>query len=627
MMTLFLVAITLALASPLRAEALRHVLVLYPYGGSLTLTNVAAESMRRALIGDSAMPIVLHPFYLSPPMPTTGDFVRNAEALRKRNDETPFDAVVALNTDALRFAVDYRDVFAPKAPVVYCCVNQAILDTMSPLPPQVTGVSMVYDIGRTLDLALALQPKTKHAFLISGASEIDLGWLSAYREQLARHAKTLDIQYLVGLTYEEMATRLARLPPESVILGGTLFADRNGRAMIPSEIGTALSAVANAPIYAPTEPYLGQGTVGGYMGTFDTAGMETAAILLKVLAGTPPADLPAHTMAALGYWVDARTLERWGIPEGRLPAGTSLLFHTPTLWEKYRLAVFLTLAVILLQSLLILALVIQTARRQRAETSARASLADLARVTRRTTMGEMTASIAHEVNQPLAAIVANANAGLRWLNRPEPNMGEAVQALERISRDGQRAGEVISTVRGMFGSRDEQHRALNLARLVRDVLTLTEGEASAHQVVLRADLPTDLPQVMADRVQLQQVVLNLVMNAIEAMQSMPVARRRLTLSLSQEAGTLVLLIADTGPGIPADRVAQVFQPFVSGKPGGMGMGLAICRSVIAAHDGSLVIERTGPEGTTFRVVLPAAVDGEDRTAPAGTDGHHRHPAK
>ncbi len=624
---MLLLALALALPAPLRAEALRHVLVLYPYGGSLTLTNVAAESMRRALIGDSAMPIVLHPFYLSPPMPTAGDLARSAEALRKRNDETPFDAVVALNTDALRFAIEYREVFAPKAPVVYCCVNQAILDSMAPLPPQVTGVSMVYDIGRTLDLALALQPETKHAFLISGTSEIDLGWLTVYREQLARHAEGLDIQYLVGLTYEEMAARLATLPPGSVILGGTLFADRTGRAMIPSEIGTSLAAVANAPIYAPTEPYLGQGTVGGYMGTFDTAGMETAAILLKVLAGTPPTELPPHPTEALGYWVDVRTLERWGIPEGRLPAGTSLLFHTPTLWEQYRLALFLTLALILLQSLLILALFVQTARRRRAETAARASLADLARVTRRTTMGEMTASIAHEVNQPLAAIVANANAGLRWLSRPEPDMGEAVQALERISRDGQRAGDVISTVRGMFSSRDEQHRALNFARLVRDVLTLTEGEATAHEVVLRADLPTDLPRVMADRVQLQQVVLNLVMNAIEAMQSMPVVRRRLALSLSQEAGTLVLLVADTGPGIPADRVAQVFQPFVSGKPGGMGMGLAICRSVIAAHDGSLAIERTGPEGTTFRVALPAVVDGDGGAAQAVKDVRHRQSAR
>jgi PAS domain S-box-containing protein len=226
---------------------------------------------------------------------------------------------------------------------------------------------------------------------------------------------------------------------------------------------------------------------------------------------------------------------------------------------------------------------------------------------RRTSMGEMTASIAHEIRQPLAAIVTNANAGLRWLSRVNPDLGEARTALNHIARAGSRITEVIESVRSIFGRAAAEKSAVDIRLLVSEVLELYQDEMETQGVVLCNEMPDRLPKVMAAHMQLQQVFLNLITNAIEAMSATTGGRRCLTITARRQAPKNILIsVEDTGPGIDPAQHDRIFEPFVTTKSQGMGMGLAICRSIIEGHGGTLTASPRIPCGTAFLIVLPVA---------------------
>jgi C4-dicarboxylate-specific signal transduction histidine kinase len=227
----------------------------------------------------------------------------------------------------------------------------------------------------------------------------------------------------------------------------------------------------------------------------------------------------------------------------------------------------------------------------------------MARAAQVATVGELAGSIAHEVSQPLAAVVANGHACVRWLSQSPPNLLRAVEAAERIVKDGKDAGEVVRRVRALFKRAAVEKVPLDLGEVIGEVLRLLDSYPARKAVSLEVDLDPELPLVSADRVQLQQLLLNLMLNALEALE--PVGGRTKQLSVKAtraEAQLAVIQISDNGIGL--DDPAAVFEPFVTTKPEGMGLGLAICRSIVAAHDGRLSAERNAGFGTTFTVTLP-----------------------
>jgi PAS domain S-box-containing protein len=254
--------------------------------------------------------------------------------------------------------------------------------------------------------------------------------------------------------------------------------------------------------------------------------------------------------------------------------------------------------------------------RKRAEEELRASekrlldaQMELARVTRVTTLGELTASIAHEVNQPLAAVVNAAGACRRWLDGDTPNLEEAHRALDWITREGNRASEVIQRVRALAKKTDIEKVPLDVNDVVREVIALVQRQLMSQQVSLHVELASTLPTVTGDRVQLQQVIINLVMNGTEAMQSVTDRQRELVIRSRQDETEQVLVsVADCGVGISAENAGRLFNAFFTTKSSGMGIGLSICRSIIEAHGGRLWATANIPHGATFQFTLPANVN-------------------
>jgi C4-dicarboxylate-specific signal transduction histidine kinase len=245
---------------------------------------------------------------------------------------------------------------------------------------------------------------------------------------------------------------------------------------------------------------------------------------------------------------------------------------------------------------------------RRSESDLRKAQAELAHITRVTTMGELAASIAHEVNQPISGVVLNGNACLRWLSRIEGdsvNLAEAREALQRIIRDGARAGEVIARIRALFKKTDAAREPLELNQVIGEVIVLARGEMDKRRVVLLLELATDLPPVLGDRVQLQQVMLNLILNGIEAMSTVEGRARELLIKTQVQTETEVLVtVCDCGIGLDLLDIEQMFMAFHTTKPGGLGMGLSISRSIVHAHDGRLWATPNDGPGATLHFTLP-----------------------
>lgn len=355
--------------------------------------------------------------------------------------------------------------------------------------------------------------------------------------------------------------------------------------------------------------------VGPCAGSCGTAVYRGTLVIASDIATDPLWDVPDHRAAALSHGLRAS----WSNPvlcsNGKV-AGTFCIYHReardPTSQDLELIELATHVARVAIE-------------RDQQEISLREAQNELAHVNRVSTLGEFAASIAHEVNQPLAAILTNAHAALRWLAGASPNLAEAQQTIGRIIRDGNRAGDVVSRMRALFKKAPAAKEPLDINLIIQEVLTLTHGELQKNRVSLRTEFSADLPTVLGDKIQLQQVILNLVVNSIEAMSGVPGNQRELYVSSQKiteshsdtgqetidakapgEQGLTSLLIAvrDAGPGLDTTELEHVFETFYTTKSHGMGMGLAISRSIIEAHNGSLWVTANAPRGAVFQFKLP-----------------------
>src|SRR5437667_1636989 len=259
------------------------------------------------------------------------------------------------------------------------------------------------------------------------------------------------------------------------------------------------------------------------------------------------------------------------------------------------------------EGLLVLTAIVDITARKQAEAEAQRQRAELAHVARGSTMGELAASVANELNQPLGAILSNAEAAEMFLNQNPPALQDVREILSDIRKDDERAGEVIRRMRALLRKREMEMQTLDLNSVVEDVFRLISSDAALRKTAIDADLSPRQPRVRGDRVHLQQVLLNLTINAMEAMAKHPPDKRRLTVrTIVNGDSTVEVLVSDSGDGIAPDKLPRLFEPFFTTKPNGMGMGLSIARTIIEAHRGHIRAENNGSRGATFHIALPSA---------------------
>jgi signal transduction histidine kinase len=560
-----------------------------------------------------------------------------AEFVVKRVSKWQPDLVVPIGSPAGRFVTKFRGRLFPGAPVVYTGMDRRTLPADA-FADNATFVGESFDLKGLVEDMLQLDPETNHVVVILGASTLERYWTDAFREAFEPFAGRVKFTWVNDRSFEQMLDLVSKLPPHSFVLLGLLMRDASGVTYNEDDALARLHAVSRAPINGMFQHEVGLGIVGGRLYQGELEGVEAARVAARILRGEAAAsNIPPRVIGTREPMYDWRELRRWGISESRLPPGSIVLFRQPTTWQQYRWYVVTTVAVLVTQAGLISALLIQRRRRHAAEAARRRAQADaeqrraeLAHVSRVATLGELTAALAHELCQPLTAILNNAGAGQRFLAGPRRDLTEMRETLVDISSDTVRALEVIGRLRGMLKrGAPAAFTAVDVNDVIQTVERLVRRDGVRHRVTVELELAPDLPPASGDVIQLQQVVMNLMLNAFAAMDQPGRRERRLTVRTRQAAASesasapgvswVEAEFADTGTGIPPDLIDRLFEPFVTTKAEGLGIGLAICRSILDHHGGRLRAANNPAEGATFTLTLPAAADvsvGRARGGPA-----------
>jgi signal transduction histidine kinase len=598
-------AVVLVLSTGETAAQPKKILFLYSYGQSFQPWATWGKEISKEMVKQSRWPLDIQEHSVvtarSGDEPSEAKFVEYLGALYGQRRP---DLIVAFGADAARFVQRHRADLYPTTPMLLAAVEVRRVD-QSMLSEQDTVIGLRKDYVALFENILRLLPETKSIAIIIGNSPNERFWAGEQQRMLGPLiANRVELIFYNERPFEEILKELASMPPHSAVFFEQLAVDGAGAVYGDKDPLDRIYEVANAPIFSLDETYFNGEIVGGPMWSPTEGARPTAAAAVRMLGGEKASDIKIPPIEFSAPKYDWRQLQRWNISESRLPRGSEVLFREPTAWERYSWQIAVMTAVILGQAGLIAALLNAHRQRRLAEGQSRQRMAELAHVNRFSMANELTASIAHEINQPLGAILTNAETADQILNSPSPDIAELKDIVKDILLDDRRAGEVIRRMRSLLRKAPFEVKNIDLNDLVRETIEFLSALTIAQKFELVSKITPDALPILGDRIQLQQVILNLVVNGIDAMKDTPTENRILTIRTSRVENFAELSVSDRGPGIPEDKLKAVFEPFFTSKAEGMGMGLSIARTIIEAHHGLIREKNRDHGGASFRIRLP-----------------------
>ncbi|MGD0042056.1 MAG: ATP-binding protein [Isosphaeraceae bacterium] len=583
----------------------RRILVLYPVSDGQPGIFFHDQGLRSTFKASSEH-IVLYNEYLDSVRFPDGEHQRRlAEFLRDKYAGTKIDLVISPLAPSLDFVLKYRDVFAPGIPVVFSVIEQRELKDRD-LGPGIAGVPMRIEMEPILEQALRLHPQSRRVAVVAGKSRTDAYWAAEARKTFRRHENQVEFVYLVGLPMSDLLREAAHLPGGSIVYYLHVFEDGLGETFIPAEVVDTLSKAANAPVYGHYRTYLGRGIVGGRLVDFEAEGAKAAKLALRILGGEKPEHIVSPGTVDDPFTFDRRQLQKWGISEQSLPAGSVVLYKSPSFWELYKWHITSVISLCVVEALLILGLLMERARRRRAERGLRQSQRELRALTGRLihAQEEERRRIARELhddlNQSLALLAIELDLLAQMPPESDALLGDRLHGLS--GRVKQLSSAVHDLSHLLHPSKLEQ------LGLVASIRGLCKELARDHELAIQfvdQQLPPSIPADAA---------LCLYRIAQEALQNVlkhsGAQHARVDLLGSEDA--VVLRITDEGAG---------FDPGSVGEKG--GLGLVSMRERLHILGGTIVINSRPGEGTRIDVRLPLNTSGAGqkeqalRTGPSG----------
>jgi signal transduction histidine kinase len=580
------------------AEDTRQVVIFQSYQNDRTDVNAVDSGISQALESGLSGRVQIFDEFFDPRFPEAEEAKWMSVYLHDKYAGRRVDLVIAAGSIALGFLAQRRESLFPHTPLMFTGSQEG--GAFKSLGSDVSGVITRINPAPTVELALRLQPDANRMVVVTGSSAVDRRVEDISRRPLGVFSRRLKIEYWSGLPRTELLRRLGTLPFGTFVL----YLSIGGSPQISRDVARDLALAATVPVYTNFEDYTGVGVVGGNASPYEEIGRQTGELAVRILtARGSNLRLFAHPVNI----VDWRQMRRWGLSEANLPPGTIVRFRKPSLWEEHKWLIMGAAAVLTVQSILIGMLIVQARRRQRAQAALEQRQQELTHLSRVSTLGELSGAIAHEINNPLTAILANAQAAARFLARTPIDTNELNEIHRDIVAECKRANEVIQRLRALFKKTDKRVEPVNLNGIVADVLELAKRKFHEGNVSVATKLTNDVPEVRADPIQLKQVLLNIVLNACDAMEDTKPGERSLTIATSYDQGAVQVSVSDRGSGISESVKERLFRPFVTTKSAGTGLGLSICRSIIEAHGGHLRATNNPDQGATFSFALPVEV--------------------
>jgi signal transduction histidine kinase len=516
----------------------------------------------------------------------------------------PPEVLVVVSDDAMGFVMRHRAMLFPGVPIVHAVVSATVLQSFGLLSDDIIGVPNTYDYLGTIRQGLAWHPAAKRLVIVTGVSSRDRVAEARLRREVPSVTGTVTAEFWTGLKEADLRSRLAALGRDAVVFTPGFFQDGDGNAFVPRDAAALIAQASTAPVYGPYDTFIGTGVVGGRMPNFQDMGNQAGQLVHEILAGASPKALQPAKTTPTRLNIDWRQVRRWSIDEKSIPGDAIVYFREPTLWEAHKSAVLATISVFLIQMALITAFYIERRRRGAAERTTRRINTELAHASRLAVAGELTASIAHEINQPLGAVQTSADAADMLLQSGEYRREELIRIVNRIRRDILRASDVIRRLRALLARQEPERLSFDVGLAVTDAVMILRPEAERRKIVLGAQSTSTACYIAGDRTQIQQILINLVLNAMDAMTDVPEPRRRLQIFVQARANDILISVQDRGHGIAPDSLPKLFDSFFTTKREGMGLGLSIARSIVESHGGRIWAENRDLGGATFHVELP-----------------------
>jgi signal transduction histidine kinase len=525
--------------------------------------------------------------------------------IRQKYAERDIGVVISVGPSALPFAVAIRAEMFPEAALVFAGATDTAVARLN-LAADMTGSIVELSAQEMIATARAVVPNLQRVVLL-GDHWDDKDVHHEIKRDLPAAAEGLEVIDLTGLALPEIRRRVAVLPERSAILYTPIFVDGAGNTYLPGDALASVAEVANQPIIVYGETEVSDGAVGGVVIRSDLLGTDAAERVLRILRGENASNIPLARAQFSTPMFDWQQLQRWRIGPDRLPPGSEFRSRPESLWDAYQWYLSVAALALVVQAALIAGFLRERRRRAGAELDARRHLAEVAHLNRSAAVGVLSASLGHELNQPLGAMLSNAEAAELLLNANPPDIEKVKAILADIRRDDQRAADVIGRLRALIRKGDPEPQRIDVNDVVRVITDILGAEAASRGVILNANLDLHPLPARADPIHLQQVVLNLALNGMDAMLNRPAGQRRMTVTTAlADPATIRVSVSDSGTGIAPDKLKSIFEPFFTTKRQGMGLGLSIARTIIEQSGGRIWAENHPNGGATLTFTLPVA---------------------
>ena len=582
----------------------KRVLAIFAFKQALPWAYQVEESMRAAIGSEAPFPIELNVEHADraryPEETYLGKII---DFYKYKYSGQKFDLILAIGDESAELLIEYGEHMFGDIPIVLISSEAGALPGNLERPNMVSLI-WGWDIGKTVELIQNLLPNTQHLYFISGTSKTDLTVRNVAQKALKNTNVKFNTQFITDFVTSEMLEKIAHLPNDSVIFFLSVLRDKNDEYFVSRDLMHVASEKANVPTFGMADTYLGHGIVGGNLLSAEHQGQRLIKTAIKIMNGESitSTDLLEGDNLPMFDW---RQLQRWSINESDLPPGSIVKYKEHSIWDDHKGKIIGAIATILLQSLAVILLLIQRKKRNQAESESQVLREDLAHVSRVLSMGEIATSLAHEINQPLTAIQSYAQAAQRFLQKDPPEYEEVGKSLGGVVEGSRRAKEVIQRIRMTLDKQPLERSPQKVRDLINGVFLLVQGKVEENKILLKLDIENPLPKVFGDQVQLQQVLLNLMINGIEAVCENDGDIRKLIVSAYKEQDEdVVVSVKDNGIGINENVLNRPFDAFYTTKQEGLGMGLSISKSIIEDHGGRMWISKNPDKGVTFSFTVP-----------------------